>query len=345
MKKVILIVISLLLFNSCSDEGNTPNTIPDVDFSIVPKHFPPIPFPADNPYSKAKFLLGRELFYDPMMSPDGSVKSCSHCMKQEYNFADNVAVNIGFKEQPQPRNTMTLTNVAYLKQIFWDGRTNRIESPAYRSFFLPTVFGSDTNIINTRLATSAHYREQFAEAFGDSIKPSVYYAAKAIATFVRCLFSGNSPYDRFINGDSSALSRTAVRGKDLFFSDKARCSVCHSGIFFTDEKYHNTGVVTHYFDWGRYYITGAYADRGKFITPSLRNCEISGPYMHDGELITLEQVIEHYNRGGRLFINKDTLIRPLNLSSQEKTDLIEFLKSLTDREYLQNKNFANPNQK
>ena len=343
MNKYLLIIFSSCMLISCNEIQSPDPNGESYDYSIAPKHFPPIPFPNDNPYSREKFILGRQLFYDPLLSPDGSVKSCSHCLKQEHNFADNVAVSLGLLDQPQARNTMPLTNTAFMKQIFWDGRSGKIESPAYRSFFLPNVFGSDTNDVNRKLRASSKYRSLFRIAFGAETEPSVYHASLAISTFVRCLVSGNSAYDRFINGDSTAMNKKAKRGMELFFSEKTRCSVCHSGLFFTDGKFHNTGVITHYFDWGRYYITGLWADRGKFITPSLRNCEASAPYMHDGEILDLSMVLEHYNRGGRPFINKDTLLRPLNLTGYEKEEIVEFLKSLTDWEFLRSKKFSNPN--
>jgi len=337
--------ILLLLTAACGDKSETVSPDSVENYAAVPLHFPPIPFPAGNPYSPEKFELGRKLFYDKSMSEDYSIASCSHCMKQQYNFGSNTPTSLGHKRNSMVRNVMNLTNSAYRKKKFWDGRGACIESPAYRSFFLTSVFASDTNIINERLLNNAEYREMFENAFGQNVNPSVYLAAKAIATFVRCFVSGNSAYDKFLNGDADALSTQAKRGMKLFFSDRLNCSKCHSGLFFTDGKYHNTAVTTHYFDFGLYYLTKKNSDKGKFLTPSLRNCEVSSPYMHNGELSTLRDVIEHYNRGGRPFINKDTLIRRLNLSENEKIDLIEFLKSLTDWEFLNNKIFQNPDVK
>jgi len=344
MKKYFqsLVFLAVLSILGCSNIAENNEPVKDTQYDDVPKHFPKIPFPDNNPYSREKFELGRMLFYEPKLSPDGSIVSCSHCMKQENNFGDNSPTSIGFSDFSQVRNVMNLTNSAYRKFKFWDGRGQRIEQPAYRSFFLLSVFGSDTLIINERLQNDEKYASMFEDAFGKNTVPSTYLAAQAISTFVRCFISGNSPYDRYVNGDKSAMSDDAVKGMDIFTSDRGNCSKCHSDFLFTDEKFHNTGVMTHYFDFGRYYVTNVNSDRGKFLTPSLRNCEVSAPYMHSGELETLEEVIEHYNRGGRHFINKDTLMKPLNLTFEEKHQLIEFLKSLTDREFLTNKAFANP---
>jgi cytochrome c peroxidase len=253
-------------------------------------------------------------------------------MKQEYSFSDKTRISHGVDCEPETRNTMVLVNVAYRKNLFWDGRGSAIESPAYRSLWLPQILGADTNEIVKRLIAHPKYPMMFKKAFGNDAKPSAYLISKAIATFVRVLISGNSSFDRYIRGDLNALSDAQKRGVNLFFSDRTNCSKCHSGIFFTDNNFHATGASSHYFDWG------------KFITPQLRNVEVTAPYMHEGILPTLESVIDHYNAGGRFnsLFNKDTLIKPLGLSQQEKSDIIEFLKSLTDREFLNNPAFANP---
>jgi cytochrome c peroxidase len=333
--------LSMAIFYGCESTGNSEPT-EDEPFLQVPSHFPPVPEPADNPITEAKVKLGRKLFYEEMLSPDSSIKSCSHCMKHEYAFCDGGVLNSkGYGDEMMMRNTMSLANVAYRDKIHWDGKGGRIESPAYRSIWLPPVFGSDTNVIEQRLQADPVYPKMFEEAFGDDRTES-YRVALAIASFVRTFISGNSAYDKYIRGDEDALTESQKRGMNLFFSDRCRCSVCHSGLFFTDLDFHNTGTVSHYFDRGLFYRTGKNSDRGKFITPTLRNVEVTHPYMHDGEIGTLEEVIEHYNRGGVAFINKDTLMRPLNLEEQEKIDLVNFLKSLTDWEFINDPRFSDP---
>lgn len=343
-----VLIFSLCLYilcfiYSCKENVSSINEGQPKDHSIPPPSFPQIPFPSENPYSSAKFELGRRLFYDKILVKDSSFKSCSHCLKQEYNFQDNVPVSLGFRKLPEFRNTMSLTNVAYFDRIFWDGRGNKIELVAYRSLFLPYIFGNDTNEIKKRLHAHPLYPKLFKKAFGPDAVPSAYLTSLAIATFVRCLVSGNSPYDKFMRGDTNALDESQRRGMQLFFSDRTNCSKCHSGFLFTDLQFHNTGTSTHYFDFGREYVTQRYIDRGKFLTPSLRNVEVSAPYLHDGSFQTLEEVIENYNIGGKPFFNKDTLIRPLNLTPQEKKDLVNFLKALTDWEFLTNPDFSEPN--
>lgn len=343
MKYSVVIYISLLVFAlSCSH--NSSDKLPEQfeDYLTVPSHFPEAKFPKDNPYSKEKAELGRHLFYEPLLVNDTSFPSCSHCMKQEYAFSNNKIFSRGSNGLTESRNNMTLINAIYRDKLFWDGRGKRIEGPAYRSLWLPGIFNSDTNEIVRRLEHTTLYPELFKRAFGEDVKISAYLVSRAIATFVRTLVSGNSKYDKYINGDKTALNKEELQGMELFFSKQTNCSVCHSGIFFTDLLPHNTGVTTHYFDKGHYEVSGKLEHRGTFITPTLRNVDKTAPYMHDGALATLEDVMEHYNRGGRYFTMKDTLMRPLNLNSQELNSIISFLKALTDNEFLTNPKYSNP---
>ncbi|MGB9913732.1 MAG: cytochrome-c peroxidase, partial [Candidatus Kapaibacteriota bacterium] len=181
------------LFQGCSESAEVNQVTTQKDYSKPPEGFPPIPFPPDNPYSRAKFELGRRLFYEKILVKDSSFKSCSHCLKQAHNFQDNVPNSLGFNRIPEPRNTMSLTNVAYFDKIFWDGRGKRVEQPAYRSLFLPYIFATDTNELQSRLENHPIYPKLFKEAFGENAKPTAWNVALAISTFVRCLVSGNSP--------------------------------------------------------------------------------------------------------------------------------------------------------
>ena len=343
MKYSVAIYISaLILIISCSH--NSSDKLPEQydDYLTLPSHFPEAQFPKDNPYSKEKAELGRYLFYEPLLVNDTSFPACSHCMKQEYAFSNNKMFSRGSNGLSENRNNMTLINAIYRDKLFWDGRAKRIEGPAYRSLWLPGIFNSDTNEIVRRLEQTKLYPNLFKRAFGENTKISAYLVSRAIATFVRTLVSGNSKYDKYLNGDKTALNNEELQGMKLFFSEQTRCSVCHSGIFFTDLLPHNTGVTTHYFDKGHYDVTGKREHRGTFITPTLRNVEKTAPYMHDGALATLEDVMDHYNRGGKYFSLKDTLMRPLNLNSQELNSIISFIKTLTDTEFLSNPKYSNP---
>jgi len=314
--RTVLIIFSIVLvsfFSFCgcdSSSDSTPET-ENRDYDKVPPHFPPIPFPESNPYSPEKVELGRMLFYEKLLSKDSTIASCSHCMKQDHAFGDCTPVSYGLNQEPETRNTMSLQNAAYRTAYFWDGRGAAIESPAYRSLYLPVILGSDTNEIKQRLMNTPPYPEMFRKAFGDDAEPDAYLIAKAIATFVRTLVSGNSRYDKYLLGDKTALNQSELNGMELFFNtSKTNCSICHSGLFFTDLKFHNTGTTSHYFDRGRYYITKDDKDRGKFITPTLRNVEVTAPYTHDGEYNTLLELLNNYNIGGRAWENKATLMKP-----------------------------------
>ncbi len=343
-----LCIFTILLIAACSEKSGTEPVNEQQLVSkyseelLVPSHFPPVPFPDNNPYNAAKAELGRYLFYEPLLSKDGSIASCSHCMQQNASFANNKDIPSGYGKQMESRNSMPLVNAAYRDKLMWDGRGTKIENNAYRSIFLSYIFGADTNEVNERLKRHSFYPKMFKEAFGENTVPSSFLAGQAIATFVRTLVSGNSKYDKYINGNESALNESEKRGMELFFSERTRCSVCHSGIMFTDLDFHNTGTTTHYFDKGRYNVTKDWQDKGKFITPTLRNVEVTYPYLHNGEYWTLEELIHNYDIGGRDWFNKDTLMRPLYLSSVEKEDLINFLKSLTDTEFLRSSKFSNP---
>jgi cytochrome c peroxidase len=332
-----LVSLSLLFFYSCQNNTSTERE-KEIDYSLPPKGFPPIAFPPDNPYNSSKERLGRYLFFDKILSRNYTY-SCANCHNPRYAFSKNVPNPLTINGFPLPRNVISLANVVYRKLLNWDGVEISLEEAIYHDFYSPLFFDNDTNEIFTRLSSHPHYPKMFEEAFGKGTKPYPYLAAKAIATFVRTLVSGTSPYDKFINGDTSALSEKQKVGMKLFFSERANCSKCHSGFLFTDEQFHNTGTTNHYFDFGRYYITQDYKDRSKFKTPSLRNVELTSPYLHDGTYSTLEKVIENYSKGGYSFFNKDSIVKPLNLTQYEKEALIEFLKSLTDWEFLNQERF------
>lgn len=342
MYKIIAIIALGLFFTSCSQNTSNKYESVETEYLSVPKHFPEPYFPANNPYSKEKAELGRYLFYEPLLVKDTSFPSCSHCMQQEAAFSNNLMIARGYANFPETRNNMTLVNAAYRDKYCWDGRAKAIENNAYRSLFLKSIFASDTNELIKRLENTELYPELFKKAFGANTKISAYLMAQAIATFVRTMISGNSRYDQYINGNKNAMNEQEIAGMNLFFSEKTRCSVCHSGIFFTDLKPHNTGVNTEYFDKGRFNITGKREHRGAFITPTLRNIEKTAPYMHGGYLATLDDVLIHYNMGGVDYAMKDTLMRRFNLSQEELASLKAFLKTLTDESFLTDKRFSDP---
>ncbi|MBS1538814.1 MAG: hypothetical protein JST20_13840 [Bacteroidetes bacterium] len=305
----------------------------------LPNGFPDINFPKDNPVTAEKIELGRKLFYDPILSSDKSI-ACASCHKQELAFTDGKIVSRGVKGELGSRNSPTIVNTGYAEHLFWDGRASTIEEQAFAAATNPAEMRAVESVIDVRLQKDSAYSIEFPRAFGNGTQPTLRLAMKAIATFVRTVLSGSSRYDEFIHGATSALNESEIRGRDLFFSYRTQCGDCHSGYNFTDNQFHSTGLFTHYFDQGRYNFTINKSDVGKFKTPSLRNIALTAPYEHDGHLPTLEAVIEHYNEGGKDFINKDSRIRPLNLTETEKKDLIAFLNTLTDNSLLNNPRFA-----
>lgn len=290
-----------------------------------------VPVPIDNPLTHEKVELGRRLFFDPGLSRDGMI-SCASCHQPEKAFTDGRALAVGIEQRVGRRNVPTLLNGAYGKAMFWDGRAASLEEQALVPLTHPHEMDNSLESIVEHLRADGVYQSLFDSAFG-SAEATPRRIAQALASYQRSLVAGDSPFDRYlILNDESALSDAARRGLALFHG-KARCSHCHEGPLFTDQKFHNTGVGwgIEPLDLGRFEHTGDEADKGRFKTPTLRNVTLTAPYMHDGSIASLEEVIEFYDRGGQPNPSLDPTIRPLNLSAQEKSDLIAFLRSLIAR--------------
>lgn len=331
MKFIVKYIFLIFLLTACSENTNVP-PVDNHDYNFTkPDDFPEVIFPEKNKYSNAKAKLGQKLFTEKLLSVNNSI-SCASCHLPERAFSSGSPVSFIIDKDLTVRNVPSIMNIAYNKVFNWDGSDSDIEDMIYKDLTVPTVFYNDTNVIVERLKQIPDYQKLFFEAFG-TIDIKAYQVSNAISVFIRTLISGNSRYDKYRRGDKNALNESEIRGMNLFFSDRTNCSKCHSGLFFTDNKFHNTGTSTHYFDFGRYYVTKDHQDRGKFKTPTLRNIELTSPYKHNGEQVTLEEVIDNYDSGGKMFFNKDSLIKPINLNYQERTDLINFLKTLTDERF------------
>jgi cytochrome c peroxidase len=284
--------------------------------------------PADNPITAEKVSLGRRLFFDSRLSGDGTL-SCASCHEPKRAFTDGRSVALGIGGQRGRRNSPTLINRAWGSSFFLDGRARSLEDLAVRPILDPAELGSTAPAVLS-LARSS-YRSRFRTAF--DAEPSLELIAKALASYLRTIVDGNSAFDRFAAGDESALTTSARRGLTLFFG-KAGCGQCHSGPNLTDEDFHNTGVAWRtgvLTDEGRAGVSGAPADRGAFKTPTLREISRTAPYMHDGSLTSLHQVIEYYDTGGATNLMLDPRLRALHLSAVEKADLEAFLNSLNGR--------------
>jgi cytochrome c peroxidase len=294
----------------------------------VPLGLPPLMWPRQNPYSADKVELGRYLYFDRRLSADETI-SCASCHDPQKAFTDGAAVSTGIRAQKGNRSAPTIINRAYSLAQFWDGRATSLEDQAKGPMANPGEMGNTHEAIVGRLKGIAGYRTLFAKAYGTE-EITIDRAAMAIASFERTVLSGNAPYDRYKNGDKKAMTPEQVRGMSVF-TDKAKCDKCHEGSNFTLNAYSNLGVGSDKPDpdLGRFTVTHDPRDWGVFKTPTLREVEHTAPYMHDGSLKTLDDVVEFYNKGGIKNKNLDPNIKPLNLTDQEKKEVVAFMKSLS----------------
>lgn len=300
----------------------------------APLGLPPIPWPSDNPYSAEKVELGKLLYFDKRLSSDGTV-ACASCHAPEKAFGDGLPFSSGIKGQKGGRSAPTVINRAYSTLQFWDGRASSLEEQAKGPVANPIEMTSEPDAAAAHRAIAAKlqgirgYRQRFERVFGPG-PVTMDNAARAIATFERTVLSGNAPYDRYENGDESALNADQKRGYSVFFK-KAACDACHIGFNFTDGSYANIGIGMDKPspDLGRYLVTKRDEERGAFKTPTLREIQHTGPYMHDGRFKTLEEVVDHYDKGGVPNPWLDKRMKKLNLTPQDKKDLVEFLKALS----------------
>jgi len=285
--------------------------------------------PDDNPMSDERIALGKLLYFDPRLSKDNTV-SCASCHNPFHGFADPHPRSAGIGGKLGGRNSPTVINRLFSSEQFWDGRAKDLEEQAHGPLINPVEMGMPSHdVVVQHVKAVKGYAPWFKKAFGDD-QISMKRIAQAIAAYERTVVSGNSPYDRYQAGDKDAMSASAVRGLALF-NGKANCKACHTGFNFTDETYQNIGVGMHAPkpDAGRFEQTKKEEDRGKFKTPTLRNIAQTAPYMHDGSEHTLLEVVEFYNKGGIPNPQLSKEIKPLNLTDQEKQDLVACLESLT----------------
>jgi len=304
----------------------------------APLGLPPIPIPLDNPPTEETIALGRRLYYDPGLSADGTV-SCATCHAPDLSFRDGKALSNGVAGQLGSRRAPTVVNAAYNTLQFWDGRAPSLEKQAEGPLTNPVEMGNTLEGVVNYVRSDPKYRALFARAWGRK-EITIDLVTRSIASFERTVVIGNSPFDRFYyRGDKKALSPAGQRGLKLFLNQKkGNCSVCHvigrRYALFTDNKFHNVGVGAdtsgNFEDVGRYVQTKSASDMGAFKTPTLRNIAKTAPYMHDGSLATLKDVVDHYVGGGTSNPHLDKEIHALAfLTFNERADLKAFLESLT----------------
>lgn len=289
-----------------------------------PVGLPAVVHPKDNPPTPEKIELGKQLYFDGRLSRDNKV-SCASCHDPAKGFSNGEQFATGVEGKKGGRNAPTVINTAFNHFQFWDGRAGTLEEQALGPVQNPIEMNMTLPEVVEKLNAIAGYRAQFQKVFGTDVTQEGI--AKAIAAYERTVLCGDAPYDKFQAGDKAALSEPAQRGMKIFFG-KASCSSCHTGPNFTDNSFHNVGVgmSAKEPDQGRKAISKIEGDHGSFKTPTLREIARSGPYMHDGSMKTLEEVVEHYVKGGAANAYLDEGVFPLKLSDQEKADLVTFLK-------------------
>ncbi|MDE0403919.1 MAG: cytochrome-c peroxidase [Nitrospira sp.] len=285
--------------------------------------------PGDNPLTKEKVELGKLLFFDTRLSANDTI-ACASCHVPSLAFTDGQPVSAGIHGQKGGRSAPTAINRVFSSAQFWDGRAATLEEQSVGPFANPIEHGfKDHDELVAKVKSIAGYQPLFERAFG-SPAITTDLIGKAIASFQRTLLSGNSAYDRFtMRNEEQALSANAQNGLRVFLG-KGQCLRCHFGFNFTDEQYHNLGVGSNKTesDVGRQTVTKKAKDVGAFKTPTLREIANTAPYMHDGSLATLREVVDFYDQGGLPNAYLDPIIKPLKLTDQEKKDLVEFMESL-----------------
>jgi cytochrome c peroxidase len=321
----LFFLLSLLSVTKAREAGAQQMAAP-----AAPAGLPPIPWPDDNPYSPTRAELGKILFFDGRLSANGVV-SCAFCHDPAHAFAGGTALSVGVNGKLEGRHTPTLINRAWGKSEFWDGRVSTIEAQMMGPITNPNEMGMTTEGVAQKVRSIKGYAPLFTAAFGD---PAITYdrITKAIATFERTIVSRNSTYDRYVAGDKSALTKEQKDGLD-FFNKKGECAECHKGPNFSDEKFANLGVGMDRAnpDPGRAAITKKRSDFGKFKVPTLRDLAHRAPYMHDGSVKTLSEVLDLYAKGGLPNPHLDTRLTPFYLDDETRQALLAFLDSLNGK--------------
>lgn len=316
---------------------------PAFEFS-QPDNFPPATYTfQNNPITVQGFELGRMLFYDPVFSRDSTV-SCANCHLQAVAFADPAhKISVGINDRIGTRNAPPIFNLAFKNNFFWDGGVNHIDFIPINAIINPNELDQDIDVLIEKLKQHYSYPQKFKAAFRKETIDSQQMLF-ALSQFMVMMVSANSRYDQYVKGNTSILTAQEIKGLALV---EDKCTSCHTPPLFTNDNFANNGLDTQFTDPGRSRITESENDEGKFRVPSLRNVELTDPYMHDGRFNTLEQVLNHYQQGVKESVTLDPKLKTgetpgIALSDPEKEDIIAFLKALTDKSFIQDKRFANP---
>ena len=317
MLRLFKFLLFTLILGSCVPD--------DLVFDGLNTTYPTLEYPADNPYNAAAASLGERLFFDPILSLDSSI-SCGSCHKPELGFATNDRVTPGVGGILGKRNSPSLLNVGFQPYFMREGGVPSLEMQVLVPLGDATEMAHNVVDAARRLNRNTSYKNEFLTVYGDTASP--YLVVRALANFERTLVDFDAPFDHFIQGDATALSSEAIKGGKLFYG-KAACVQCHSGVLLTDFGFANNGTaIVDSTDYGRELLTNESGDRYIFKIPSLRKVQITAPYMHDGSVSTLADVVEQYNTGGANHSYTDSRIEPLGLSVSEKAQLVAFLEAL-----------------
>jgi len=357
MKTIFLLFLIVISIFSCRKDELPSSVIPtNYDLKLPPiieQYLPPMEIPTDNPLTVEGVALGRRLFYETKLSADNT-QSCASCHAPTSGFADSEQFSIGIDGLEGNRNSMPIVNLAWAKELFWDGRAKSLEDQAFGPVVNPIeMHNTWINAVST-LQADSQYPELFNKAFGSTKIDSVK-VVKAIAQFERTMISGNAPFDRYLRGEDTGMTEEeeleVYQGFALFMDEtKGDCFHCHGDAYmplWTDNLFHNNGLDAAFSDNGLGAITGNSSDNGKFKTPTLRNLKFTAPYMHDGRFSTLDEVVNHYSFGLQNSSTIDPLMKNLDnggvaLSPTEKVLLIKFLEALSDESYIINPDYQAP---
>ena len=333
MRKLILFLLIVFLILPLKISGQAlpekPLTLVDVH-SLGPQKLgslPAVPIPPNNPQSDLKILLGKQLYFDTRLSKDNTV-SCATCHNPAMGWSDAGPTSTGINGQKGGRRSPPVSNAAYSPLQFWDGRAPSLEEQAKGPIQNPVEMGNTHEVMIRSVDNIQGYVEEFKQVYGTSVL-TVDMVADAIAAFERTVVTTDSPFDRYARGEKNALSKLEKDGLEIF-TGKGHCNSCHWGPYFSDGRFHNLGVREYdpaKPDMGRFDVTKNPADKGAFKTPTIRDVALRAPYMHSGSEKTLEEVVDLYDKGGRVKNpNLDPLIVPLGLSNYEKKALVSFMK-------------------
>ena len=328
----IIILFLLIGITACSEK------VPELDNDLlidIPEGFPQIVYPDDNPYSEEAWALGKALFYDPILSIDSTI-SCASCHLPELAFSDGLVTSIGVEGRVGKRNAPSLANIAYHPYFTREGGVPTLEMQVLVPIQEHDEMHFNIVLVAERLQANSSYNKASNKAFNRS--PDPFVITRALANFQRSLISGNSKYDKYQSGEVQ-LNEEELRGLALFKSEDLKCSTCHSGFNFTDYRFANNGLYKEYEDVGRKRLTHQISDEALFKTPSLRNVSVTNPYMHDGSMKTIEDVIDHYASGGAGHPNQSSDVDGFEISESDKMALIAFLNTLTDHHFINNELF------